>query len=81
MPAWRDAVRDRLITTIDPEDRIWFLIMPMAGYLFEAGAGIAAALRLDERCLSLAPAMGMLLMIGIHNAWDITVWTVMRRRE
>jgi len=29
----------------------------------------------------LAVAMGAMLLVAIHNAWDITVWSVTRRRE
>jgi hypothetical protein len=29
----------------------------------------------------LALSWGMLLVIGLHNAWDITVWAITRRRE
>ena len=29
--------------------------------------------------MTLALATGLLLVVGIHNSWDITVWTVTRR--
>jgi hypothetical protein len=79
--AWRDTVSDGLITAIDLEDRIWYLVMPIVGYLFVAGSGAALALRLDQGCTALAVSMGLLLAVGIHNAWDITVWSITRRRE
>jgi hypothetical protein len=79
--AWRDTVGDGLIASIDLEDRIWYLFMPMAGYLCEAASGIALALRLDQGCAALALSIGLLLGIGIHNAWDITVWSITRRRD
>jgi hypothetical protein len=80
--AWRDTVRDGLITRIDLEDRTWYMILPIIGYLCEAGSGVAIALGLSQGCTALAVSMGLLLAVGIHNAWDITVWsTITRRRE
>jgi hypothetical protein len=79
--AWRDAVRDGLSAAIDLEDRVWYFALPVVGYLFVAGSGVTLALELDLGCLALALSTGMLLVIGIHNAWDITVWIITRRRE
>jgi hypothetical protein len=31
--------------------------------------------------VALALAVGILLVIGIHNAWDITVWSITRPRD
>jgi hypothetical protein len=79
--AWRDTVRDGLIAAIDLEDRTWYLVMPIIGYLLEAGSGIALALRLDQGSAALALSIGLLLLVGIHNAWDITIWSITRRKE
>jgi hypothetical protein len=79
--AWRDTVRDGLIAKIDLEDRTWYLIMPIVGYLAEAGSGIALAFRWEQGCAALALSIGLLLVVGIHNAWDITVWSMTRRNK
>ena len=79
--AWRDTVRDGLIAAIDLEDRVWYLVMPIIGYLLEAAAGIALILRSHHASVALALSVGLLLVVGIHNAWDITVWSITRRRE
>jgi hypothetical protein len=79
--AWRDMQRDGLTKRIDLEDRIWYAALPVIGYLFETACGIALACRLNEACTALALSMGMLLIVGIHNAWDITVWSITRPRE
>ncbi|HEX3348537.1 MAG TPA: hypothetical protein VHS58_10615 [Acetobacteraceae bacterium] len=79
--AWRDARRDGLTARIDLEDRVWYALAPAAGYLVEAGAGFALILRSGAACAALAVAMGLLLLVAIHNAWDITVWSVTRRRD
>ena len=79
--AWRDTVRDGLSKSIDLEDRVWYAVLPVGGFLIETGAGVMLALRVELGCAVLAGAMGVLLVIGIHNAWDITVWSITRRRE
>jgi hypothetical protein len=79
--AWRDTLVDGLIKAIDVEDRTWYLALPITGYLCVAASGIALALRLDLGCDALAASVGMLLAVGLHNAWDITVWIITRRRE
>jgi hypothetical protein len=77
--ALRDSMRSRLLAKIDLEDRTWYLAMPITGYLLEAASGVSLALRLHQGCTVLALAIGLLLMVGIHNSWDITVWSVTRR--
>jgi hypothetical protein len=72
-------MRSGLLAKIDREDRTWYLVMPMIGYLAEAGSGISLSLGAGQGCTTLALAIGLLLIVGIHNSWDITVWTVTRR--
>jgi hypothetical protein len=79
--AWRDAMRDGLAKAIDLDDRVWYAVLPVAGYLFEAASGVAMAMRISESCVALALSIGFLLVVGIRNAWDITVWSVTRKPE
>jgi hypothetical protein len=79
--AWRDTAHDGLRARIDREDRIWYVVLPAVGYLFETGAGVALALRLSLGGAALAMSVSGLLLVAIHNAWDITVWSVRRRGE
>jgi hypothetical protein len=79
--AWRDTVHDGLRAHIDLEDRLWYAVAPAVGYAVEAGAGVALMRHSAHGCAALAVAMGMLLLVAIHNAWDITVWSVTRRKE
>jgi hypothetical protein len=78
---WRDSVRDGLNAAIDWEDRIWYVLVPVVGYLLEVATGAVLALRLDPGCTALALAVGVLMVAGIHNAWDITIWIITRPRE
>jgi hypothetical protein len=77
----REAIRDGLIKSVDLEDRTWYGVLPVIVYLFETACGVAVAMHLELGCVALAVSMGLLLVIGIHNAWDITVWTMTRRRD
>jgi modulator of FtsH protease len=79
--ALRDTVRDGIVARIDLEDRLWYAVAPAIGYLIEVAAGVALLLRQDAGCTVLAVGMGTLLLVAIHNAWDITVWTVTRTKE
>ena len=76
----RDCMRSDLLAKIDLEDRTWYLLMPAAGYVIEVTSGVGLALGWHQGCASLALAVGLLLVVGIHNSWDITVWTVTRRQ-
>ena len=79
--ALRDALKDGLIHKIDLEDRVWYIVLPVVGYVSIALSGFALALQLDLGCTALAVSAGLLLGVGIHNAWDITVWSMTRRRQ
>jgi hypothetical protein len=78
---WRDARRDDLLVRIDLEDRVWYAVLPVVAYLSEAASGIMLASGCAAGWMALAASLGGLLLVGIHNAWDITVWTITRRRE
>ena len=79
--AWRTAVRDGIHRKIDLEDRLWYAVAPAAGYLIEAGAGLALMLRMGAGCVALAIAMAALLLAAVHNTWDIFIWSITRKRE
>ena len=79
--AVRDSIRDGLIANVDWEDRTWYGVLPFLAYLIELAAGIVLACGAAAGCAVLAACMGLLLIVGIHNAWDITVWTISRRQE
>jgi hypothetical protein len=71
-------MRRRHFDQVDAIDRIWYALTPMAGYLvmIMAAAGLLAhrygALEI------LAAALGMMLLLGIRNAWDMTIWIVLK---
>jgi hypothetical protein len=79
--AWRDSLRGGLSASIDLEDRVWYVALPILGYLLVAGSGATLGLQLGLGCTALAVSTGMLLLVGLHNAWDITVWIITRRQQ
>ncbi len=76
-----DSVRDGLAKHIDWDDRIWYAGLPIVGYLVLIGAGVAEALGIEYSELVLTGAIVLLLIAGIRNAWDITIWAVTRQRN
>ena len=78
---WYGAVRDGLSKSIGLDDRFWYAVLPAIGYLCETATGIAVIARVTDGTVALAVAMVILLFVGIHNSWDITVWTITRRKQ
>jgi hypothetical protein len=76
---WRQMVRHGYSATIDLEDRIYYAALPAVAYAMMTAAGITFLCQTEFACEMLAVAMGVLLLVGIRNAWDITVWSVVQR--
>jgi hypothetical protein len=79
--AGRDTLRDGLIGALDFEDRLCYIALPLLGYLGVVASGALIALENPAGCTALAISTAALLGIAIHNAWDITLWIITRRRE
>jgi len=79
--AWRDTLKDGLMKVIDFEDRTWYLALPIVGYSGVAASGALLALQYAQGCVALAVSVSVLLAIGLHNAWDITLWIITQRRS
>jgi hypothetical protein len=78
---WRDLMRDGLIKRIDLEDRTWYTYLPVATYLMETASGGLLIEGEPAGLAALAITLGLLMLIAIHNAWDITVWSIGRRGQ
>jgi biotin transporter BioY len=74
-------IRYGLTATIDLEDRIWYAAVPAIAYATLAAASIPLFSRNPMGLTVLAGGMGLLLLAGIRNAWDITSWAITRHRE
>jgi hypothetical protein len=61
------------------EDWIWNVILPTATYLALLVAGLTLEAHTVAALRTTAAASLALLLIGIHNAWDIAVWFTAER--
>ena len=69
----------RLSASIDLADRLWYAAIPALGYLLLAASGAAWLMSMPSSPTMLAAALVLLLLAGIRNAWDMTVWIVERQ--
>ena len=63
---------------VELADRLWYALTPVAGYLMVMAAAIALLARRTVGLDLLASALGLLLLLGLRNAWDMMVWMVIR---
>ena len=75
------AVAARKLSAYDPdaEDWVWYSVLPLAGYGMIV---VAAALLFTGRELALytsAAGAILLVVVGIHNAWDIVTYLALPR--
>jgi hypothetical protein len=78
---WHRMVRNGLVRKIDLEDRIWYAVAPALAYVGLTVSGVAFALASEAAAPLLAAGICLLLLAGIRNAWDMTTWAVLRRRD
>jgi len=74
--AWIETRREGVLAKVDFEDRLWYGVLPVIGHCVEAGSGAMLIARTPHGPEALAGALGLLILVGVHNAWDITVWVV-----
>ncbi|HXZ01457.1 MAG TPA: hypothetical protein VEI03_15790 [Stellaceae bacterium] len=75
---WRQMARQGYLRDIDAEDRVWYARVPVACHLLVTLAAALLLLRWPAGIDVLAVTLVLLLLVGIRNAWDITLWLVMR---
>jgi hypothetical protein len=63
---------------VDVVDRLFYALIPVVGYLLVAGAAFLLLDRSQWSLEVLAAALITLLYAGIRNAWDMTMWIVIR---
>lgn len=61
---------------LDLEDRLWYAVVPVVGYLVMLAAAIRMLRQEPWALESLAIAFAILLVTGIRNAWDLTLFFV-----
>ncbi len=63
---------------IDREDRTFYGFAPVLSQFAIVIASVLLLFRLPAGAWTLVAALMALLLVCIHNAWDITVWAVIR---
>jgi hypothetical protein len=63
---------------IDLPDRLFYALVPILGYLAATISAVALLMEAPWAPDLMAVALIALLVAGISDAWDMTVWIVMR---
>lgn len=78
---WGAMIRLDMTRGIDLEDRIWYAVLPAVAYAVLIATAALFIARRPAGLTALPCGIGLLLLIGIRNAWDMTSWSVTRHRE
>ena len=65
---------------MDAEDWIFFIGLPYLSYLLLIVAAVGIWQHAQYGALTLAFATMLLLVTGIHNAWDLVIWLAQQKR-
>jgi hypothetical protein len=63
---------------VDLSDRLFYALVPFLGYLLALVAAAMLFMRSAASANVIAAALLTLLFAGIRNAWDMTVWMVIK---
>jgi hypothetical protein len=64
-----------------PEDWIWNVILPMFCFCVLLAAAFLFSTMPKECPYGVAAAIMLLMIVGIHNAWDIAVWNTINKHN
>jgi len=76
-PVWVQVFVRRSFT-VDLVDRMFYAMIPVAGYLLVLASGLLLLLRIAWSSEVTAAALVVLLFAGIRNAWDMTTWIMIQ---
>lgn len=63
---------------VDLTDRLFYALIPVAGYAVVVAAAVLLFMRSPAGPNVMAAALLVLLLAGIRNAWDMTIWTMLK---
>jgi hypothetical protein len=78
---WRRMMKHGIIASIDVVDRLWYALLPTATHLLVIVAGVSLWRQSEVSLNILALALILLLLIGLRNSWDMTVWVMDHRQH
>jgi len=77
----REIRRSKYIASLVLIDRVWYALAPVVAYAVLAGAAGALVAGSPSHPAMLAGGLGLLMLAGIRNAWDMMVWIMLRPRD
>jgi hypothetical protein len=78
---WRRMMKHGIIASIDVVDRLWYALLPTATHLLVIVAGVSLWRQSEVSLNILALVLILLLLIGLRNSWDMTVWVMDHRQH
>jgi hypothetical protein len=63
------------------EDWIWNVILPVLCFCLLLATAVLFSTRPEECPYGIAAAIMLLMIVGIHNAWDIAVWNTLNKHD
>jgi hypothetical protein len=64
--------------TVDLSDRFFYALIPVAGYALVVASAVMLIMRSPAGLDLMAAALLVLLVAAIRNAWDMTIWAVIK---
>jgi hypothetical protein len=77
--SWRISLLARYHA--DLEDWSWYTILPLIAYLSILGGAVGVATGALRGLTPIAAGVALLVIIGIHNAWDIVTYLATRNDD
>ena len=65
----------------DVEDWSWHVMLPSVAYLLLLASAVLVGVAFASALVGVAVVVVLLLVIGIHNAWDVAVFLVVQSNE
>jgi hypothetical protein len=72
------AVRIIVRAHVDLSDRLFYVLLPLFGYMLGLSSAVMLLMQSTVSPNLIAPAVLILLLAAIRNAWDMMVWIVIK---
>jgi hypothetical protein len=79
--AWIGVHRQWRESTLERDDWLWYVGLPVLGYVVLIAAAFTLWLGHELALETVAGAMILFLVIGIRNAWDLVIWMAQQPRR
>lgn len=76
----RKMIREEGYTPV-AVDWLWHAVAPLVAYVVIGGAGVVMRRAMGGGLFAVAGATLVLLLIGVHNAWDVATYIALEQRK